>query len=303
MMNAAIDIGSNTVRLLIGEFRDGHLEPLLYKRQITRLAGGMSTENNLSQESMHRTLMALVDFSKTVADHRVGQIRVVGTAALRKAVNRQNFVEAASDQAGLLVEVITGEEEARLMALGALSVLQPLPERAIIIDIGGGSTEVVCCDGVSVFFQASYPLGVVRLSEEFSDVKMRRAQIDRVVSDCIRSLERTLSMPLSNCQLIGTAGTMTTLAAVDLRMAQYDPAHINNHVLSLDSLRDRVESFSRMSVHERELIAGMEPGRGDLILPGLDIVIAFMNATSQQTIKVADSGLMEGVLIDLDRRI
>ena len=298
-MQAVIDVGSNTVRLLIGGCNQGVPFPKQYQRQTTRLAGGISVQNLLSKKSMDRTLVALKSFKQPLSDAAVIQTRVVGTATLRRATNRQTFINQVKAETGFNIEVIDGLEEARLMSIGVLSVINPVPEHAIIIDIGGGSTELVCLEYGDICFQVSYPLGVVRLCEELQTDNERKNAISSTISQFSSALAHECLLN-HDWQLIGTAGTITTLAAIDLGLDAYDAEAINNHDLSFDRLSAMLLKLTALNQQEREKINGMEAGRGDLILPGLDIVLQLMSRFKQRVIRVSDYGLLEGALIDLN---
>jgi len=297
MMRATLDIGSNTVRMLIGSCAAGQLLPCLYERRITRLGGGFSPASGLSAAAMARTIAALKDFSGLLKDNQVKYLRAVGTAALRRAANRQQFIEQVYQQTGISIEVIDGEEEARLTAMGVLSVISPQPEQTVIFDIGGGSTELICIIDGRICAQKSYPLGVVRLAEEYSDQHQRQQIIEATLVDCCNAFLQRLS-PAQPVVLIGTAGTMTTLGAMDLNLARYDPGAINNHQLSLAWMLTLYDQLEPLSAADREQLTGMEQGRGDLILPGLQLASFIAQALRVTHLKLADSGLLEGVFLD-----
>jgi exopolyphosphatase/guanosine-5'-triphosphate,3'-diphosphate pyrophosphatase len=296
MMQATLDIGSNTVRMLIGACAGGLLHPLHYERSITRLGGGFSPAQGLSPAAMARTIAALKDFSGILENYQARLLRAVGTAALRRAANRQEFIELVRQQTGIYIEVIDGDEEAHLTTLGVLSVIRPQPENVVVFDIGGGSTEVICVNKGIICAQQSFPLGVVRLAEEYSDHDQRQQAIDETLMDYCGSLQpRFLSSePL---ELIGTAGTMTTLAAMDLKLTRYDPAVINNHRLSVAWMIALYHQLESLATTEREQLAGMEQGRGDLILPGLQLATAIAKSLDVTHLKVADAGLLEGTFL------
>lgn len=298
-MLAAIDVGSNTLRMLIGTVSAGHVRPACYYRRVTRLGGGFILGKGLAPEGMERTISALKDFSRTLAEKSIADLRVVGTAALRRAANRQAFISQLKTETGLDLEVISGSEEARLSAAGVLAVISPVPPACLIMDIGGGSTEFIFCREQQVLFQQSYPLGVVRLSEEAENGQQRLCQIDRLLGLFLAEIARQgYAALLTDCELIGTAGTMTTLAAMKLRMVNYDWRRINNQILPRDWLRATRESLLPLSLAEREALPGLEEGRADLIIPGLEILIALTGRLSHTQIKVADSGLLEGLLLE-----
>lgn len=300
MKFATIDIGSNTVRMLIGSYQQGVLQPYRYERCITRLAGQFSTTSELAAASIERTCAALVVFSELLKKEHVPCLRAVGTAALRRANNRQLFIDRVYQQTGFKVEVIDGDEEARLMASGALSVINPPAAQAVIFDIGGGSTEIVCSDQGHILFQHSYPVGVVKLAEECATAAQRRQRITDVTTHFIRTCpQQIVNSP--GIQLIGTAGTLTTLAAIDLALTSYDASLVNNHKLDIPWLEQLYQHLEPLTPTQRETIPGMEPGRGDLMPAGIEIALALAQSLGLTQITVSDAGLLEGVLMDACR--
>ncbi|MEE4253486.1 MAG: hypothetical protein V2I50_05525 [Desulfuromusa sp.] len=297
-MNAAIDVGSNTIRMLIADDAHKSQSSPKYYRQITRLAGDFSEAKGLSDAAMCRSLDALKSYQKIMSSDSISRSKIVGTAALRRARNRDVFLDKVYAATGLKIEIIDGQEEAFLTTQGVLSVIEPIPDAAIIVDIGGGSTELTCIIAGHIHFQQSFPIGVVRLCEEFSSAEERKKQIERVFKPMTESLQQAC-LEGTEYQLIGTAGTITTLAAIQLRLFEYDARKINNHVLSFDWMIELQQKLKLMSVSEIEAITGMEPGRGDLILPGLEIVLFLLNSLQLSSLRVSDSGLLEGLMINL----
>lgn len=297
-MQAAIDVGSNTVRLLISSGAQGQCTTDLYLRRVTRLSGGLTDTAGLTVASMQRTLEALKYFQSIMKEREVKNYRAVATEALRRAVNRQQFLDLVSAEAGLNLEIISGEEEAQLTTAGVLSVISPLPQAAIIIDIGGGSTELICVIDGRTVCQKSYPLGVVRLCEESASAAARQELIAKAFDDfyCLLKAQQLLSYSF---QLIGTAGTVTTLAAIHLELEVYAVDKINNHLISANWLKDLKIKLESLSIAEREALQGMEAGRGDLIIPGIEILLCLSQKFSQNDLKISDSGLLEGILLNL----
>jgi len=300
---ASIDVGSNTVRLLLGELTPGGVEPFLYERRITRLKGGQADNALLTPEAMARTGEALHDFAVLLDRHRPVACRVVGTAALRQAGNAGQFLQQTKERTGLAVEIISGEEEARLSALGVSAALEPAPSDNLIVDVGGGSTEFVLLKHRAVLFQESIPLGVVALAESGWSDSACLEQIDRQVASVLDRLVKTTGLSLTDCRLVGTAGTATTLAAMHLQMQVYDWRRVNNHRLTADDLNRMRVLLLGLSVEQREALPGMEVGRGDLILPGIGIFQALMRRLDTALLTVSDFGLLEGTLVDLGTRI
>ena len=190
-MRAVIDIGTNTIRMLLGDCRNGILAPESYHRQITRLGGDFSPQNGLSVAAMDRSLVTLQSYQDIIDAAGISQVRAVATAALRSANNRDFFLAAVVDSTGINIEVIAGEEEARLTTLGVLSVIDPIPKAAIVMDIGGGSTELICIVDGKNRLQKSYPLGVVSLCEGCTSAAQRQSSIDAVIlqfSQCLQQI-------------------------------------------------------------------------------------------------------------------
>lgn len=300
-MPAAIDVGTNTVRLLVGDISDERVRPRTYRRQITRLGGGYSKEKGLAPDAMERTLLALRDFSDVLRDSGAPKVRAVGTQALRQAVNGDLFVDRVRRQTGLVLEIISGEEEAQLCAAGVLGALEPVPESCLVFDIGGGSTEFMLLRGGKIDFCRSYPLGVVRLCEGFVGEAERSQAVGQVLDALKGDLCQADLLPEGNCPLVGTAGTVTTLAALDLEMTEYDWRRINNHSLSRSRLESLIETLKPLSVEERERLPGMEAGRGDLIQPGAELVMAILARFGMDRLTVSDFGLLEGTLLSISR--
>lgn len=299
MNRAALDIGSNTLRMLIlGEGHQARQGPH-YFRRVTRLAGDFSPESGLATASMDRTLAALQEFSGELRKFSVNEVRAVGTAALRNAINADKFVEKIRSKTGIQIEIIDGEREAELSCRGILSVLSPVPHRAVFFDIGGGSTEIICYENRQILLRRSVPLGVVRLCENHPDA-----------GDCLRRIQSELAeirdLPLwtnwqqnpSFLEVIGTAGTVTTLAALKLKMHQYEGSRVNNLILKRSWLNAQVLKLASLSLAQRRKLPGMEVGRADLILPGLQIVLALLQLAGTDSLRVADAGLLEGILLE-----
>ncbi|MCD6187900.1 MAG: exopolyphosphatase [Desulfuromusa sp.] len=297
-MHAVIDVGSNTIRMLLGECRNGIISPYSYHREVTRLAGNFSVQTGLAAAAMERALKTLQSYQKIIAAADVSHVRAVATAALRKANNRHTFIARVVAATGLKVEVIAGEEEALLTTRGVLSVIDPTPDNAIVIDIGGGSVELVSIVAGEIRLQKSYPFGVVTLCEDYSSASKRQQPIDTIILQFTQQLQQ-LDLAGLDYQFIGTAGTITTLAAIHLQLQRYNPELINNYELSVGWLSSLQQKMELLSVSEREALPGMEKGRGDLILPGLQILLTLMQQFQFSKVKVSDCGLLEGVMLRL----
>ncbi len=295
---AAIDIGSNTLRMLIAETRGSRLHQPVYFRHATRLAGGLDPQLGLAKESIERTLLALEDFATRLNRAGVSRVRAVGTAALRDASNSADFLAQVKARTGLAIDVIDGRTEGQLSCLGMLSVLDPAPSQALLFDIGGGSTELILHDS-AVAARASLPLGAVRLFEDYPQCAARQACISKALRAAFDPPDwRDWFQRYPDFELIGTAGTVTTLAALKLKMRTYQGKRVNNLILENSWLRGLLSQLSDLEPPQRLALPGMEAGREDIILPGLEIVIALLGITQKGKIRVSEAGILEGLLLE-----
>jgi exopolyphosphatase/guanosine-5'-triphosphate,3'-diphosphate pyrophosphatase len=311
---AGIDIGTNTLRLLIAETGPDSFLELYSDRRITRLGQDLDRTGNISPGAAERTLVALLDFSGQIRRHAALRSAAIGTSALRNASNSSAFIHEVRKRTGLDVGVITGDEEARLTLLGVARALPAGLIRAkdgafrssLIIDIGGGSTEVITTRAGAAPVIESLPLGAVYLTERFikhdppssGDLAALRSAVGE-------SLDRHAGMvqPDPAGAFIGTAGTITTLAAVDQGLMEYDPDRINRHVLSRDFIDDLVRKLGVCTIEERKRIRGIERGREDIILAGAVIAQEIMNRSGHISMLVSDGGLREGIVLDLYEKL
>jgi exopolyphosphatase/guanosine-5'-triphosphate,3'-diphosphate pyrophosphatase len=295
---AAIDIGSNTVRLLLSSIApDGTPDPCHYVRRVTRLAGGFTIREGLTPEAMARTLSALHEFRDICDQHQVTTHLAVGTAAFRNAVNGSDFARRIHASTGIPVKIISGEEEARLTASGVLLTLSEIPRDTLIFDIGGGSTEFVHIVDGNLRWTDSLPLGVVRLCEACSDL----TQIDALIFASLERVRQRVAS-FSTCTgsqpvLVGTAGTVTSLAAMEMKMTCYDWRRVNNYSLRGSRLENLRQQLAGLSPEQREALPGLEAGRGDLIMPGLQIVLALLEIFRSDQLIVSDFGILEGLAL------
>ena len=310
---AAIDIGTNTFRLLIADVPPaGELIPVHRERIITRLGEGFYSGGRLSAAACRRSLQALDTFSSSIRDHAARPVHAVATSVVREAVNGPEFVSAVERRTGIGVKVLSGDEEGRLSCAGVLSSVAA-PDRSCILDIGGGSTELILSRNRLPPLVLSIRLGAVHLCEELlrSDPPSQQEQSD-MHARIKKALDAALAAdagspfpapsPAASDMLIGTAGTITTLAAIDQALNQYDPRLINNYVLSRDRISSILRRLSAMQRKERMHVPGLEPGREDLIIAGSAIVLQIMDRFGFDLMTVSDGGLLEGIIIDACRR-
>ena len=300
MTIASIDIGTNTVRLLISEKdSSNNLRDLYIDRSITRLGEGFSNNKRLlTTKAVNRTTEALKSFSKIINQYKVSKVRAVATSVVRESENGHKFLKKAQDEAGIQIEVISGEEEAQLMVSGVLNSVSFRDDHCILFDIGGGSTEYVYASGTNIINLISTRLGVVRLTEEFlkEENSENISQLTEFIKETLQSELNSFEInPNEKLSLIGTAGTPTTLAAIELGLKNYDPELVNNFTLTTDIITKKLENLLEIPEKERINVAGLEKGREDIIIPGAIIVLETMKIFSTNELIVSEGGVLEGI--------
>ena len=294
---AAIDLGTNTARLLIAERLPGGIVPVLVEREIVRRGGGFNEEFGLSTEAQLRALACLARFSETVRGFGVNKVRASATSAVRDAVNGRMFVEKVFQETGIHLVVIDGEEEARLTLTGVLSALDSEPKTLVVLDIGGGSSEFSVSSGGMPAFIKSMPIGVVRLTEGFDTADKMYERVNSVLNHLGDDLATAGIAFSEEAELVGTAGTATTLAAIKLEMVEYDYRAVNNFTINRVDIGVIFERLSLLSPPDRLSIKGLEKGREDLIIAGLIIITSVMDKFGFTRLKVSDFGLLEGLAL------
>jgi exopolyphosphatase/guanosine-5'-triphosphate,3'-diphosphate pyrophosphatase len=311
MILAGIDIGTNTLRLLIADTNGSSLRELHGDRRITRLGRGLDRSGVLSRDVREASLAVLSEFAAEIKRRGAEAVSAVGTSALRNARNADEFIADVRARTGIAVDVISGEEEARLTLLGvAAAIGRPGgedggPGPALVVDIGGGSTEVIVARGTAHPGIASLRLGAVYLTERFichdppteAEVAALRAAVREELTNAGDTLVGEPDHRPGQC--IGTAGTITTLAAVDQALPHYDPSKINGYALSASSISRIVEGLAAATLAERRSITGLERGREDIILAGAIVAQEIMGRWGYDRMLVSDWGLREGTVLDL----
>ncbi|HEX5528892.1 MAG TPA: Ppx/GppA phosphatase family protein [Methylomirabilota bacterium] len=302
---ATVDLGTNTVRLLVVEPAGATWRTLEQTQRVTRLGEGQGATGRLAPEPMRRTAAAVAEFSRAARALGADRVRIVATSAVREAVNREEFVARLERESGERVEVVSGEEEARLTHTGVASGLPGLGGAFVLFDIGGGSTEFVLARDGAPAAAVSLRLGVVTLQEEWGEPgPVRWDRFARLREHVERRLAVEVPAAIAGAaaaQLVGTAGTVTTLAALDLGLRAYDPAAVHGHRLDRAAVERQLARLGALDVEARALLPCLEPGRADVIIPGIAICLAAMARLGRDTVVVSDRGLREGILCELLR--
>jgi exopolyphosphatase / guanosine-5'-triphosphate,3'-diphosphate pyrophosphatase len=302
MRVAAIDIGTNSVLLVIAEERGGVLHTLVDLATITRLGEGVDRNGVLAPAACERTLTCLREYARKIRRARVTRIDVVGTSALRDARGGDQFVRDAEAVLGVRPRVIGGDEEARLTFSGALSGLAVSGD-VVVFDVGGGSTEVIIgssdLSGPRLLSARSLNIGSVRLFERHlhgdPPVADEIAKVRRVVRDALAGLPR----PPRSATWVGVAGTVTTLTAIDQTLEPYDGARVHGARLSAQSVERTLEQLARLDLASRRALKGLEPARADVIVAGAVIVSELLAWGGASGLVASDRGVRWGVVREL----
>ncbi|MDX8406773.1 MAG: Ppx/GppA phosphatase family protein [Mariprofundaceae bacterium] len=311
MRYAAIDIGSNTFRLLIAEAAQQYSttpwKTVYYTHRIVRLGEGLHLHGRLGKAGMQRGIAAFREFAERLEAYHVptGHTLAVATAAMREADNGAAFRRQIKEETGLDISIICGDEEAAMSLAGACAVLNPETRTDMLLfDIGGGSTEFIRARHTEAVDAISRKLGVVRLVEAHLHTDPPATEDYQAMKDTtLAHLDAVAGHWLGGQApkyLVGTAGTVTTLAATELDLCPYDADIINNHLMTRDSflaLRDRLLAMNHA---QRQSVRTIEQGRGDLIIAGLAIVEAVMDYWHYDEMIVVDAGLLEGAWLQIN---
>ena len=303
---AGIDIGTLTCRLLIADLSpDGRLKEVRSDRRILRLGEAVDQTRQLNAAAMERVLHCLREWREIIGASSVDGVAVVATSAVRDATNRDEFLDRVKREAGFEVEVLTGDEEARRTLLGIRSALPAGVTDLLALDIGGGSTEFILSRSGRSPVVRSIDIGVVRLSERIlhhdpptgEEIRQAREWVARETKAAVADMGH-----YQTATFVGTAGTITTLAAMAQSLPSYDPARIQNYQLQLSSIRELEHTLLTRKKADRTGLPGLEKGREEVIVAGAIIIHTVMETSGITRVLVSDLGLREGVLIELAKR-
>jgi exopolyphosphatase/guanosine-5'-triphosphate,3'-diphosphate pyrophosphatase len=297
---AAIDCGTNSTRLLVGRPRgDGSFTTVERLMRITRLGQGVDGNGRLAPEAIERTVAALRAYREVMDRHDVGRVRIAATSAARDAANRDELFDAAEATVGTRPELLDGDEEGRLSFVGATAELDPAEGPFLVVDIGGGSTELsvgtTTCEGV-----ASIDIGCVRLTEKYIEsdpprpeelhacISVTHAYLDDVVRDLPAAAEAST--------LVGLAGTVSTVAAVEQGLAEYDRDAIHHFRLTKAAAEDVFRTLATESRADRIHNPGLEEARADVIVAGCCILVAVMRHFGFEECLVSEADILDGLV-------
>ena len=305
MRLAAIDIGTNTVRLKVCDLVDQRLNVVARGMEITRLGYKVNEEKRLDDRAVERTTDVLARFKRDIDTLKTDKYMVVATSAVRDATNRGDFVDHVKETTGLDVRIITGSEEARLSYVGATTgaPFTVADRDVVVIDIGGGSTELILGSGTRYKVAKSINIGSVRLTEMFvasdpptgTEIASIRQHIKRRIDRVIGQVRQDTT----GMMLVGVAGTITTIVAVRESMTVYDPDKVHLSKLVLKDMEDVLKKFTGVDMEDRRRIPGLEPKRADVIIAGVLIAIEVMRGLKSRDMIVSESDILDGAMWSL----
>jgi exopolyphosphatase/guanosine-5'-triphosphate,3'-diphosphate pyrophosphatase len=303
MRVAAIDCGTNSIRLLIADIDGNNFREVVRDMEIVRLGQGVDETGQFHPDAIARTLAAVDKFAAEIAKRGVEKIRFCATSATRDATNRHLFVDGVRDRLGIELEVISGDEEAALSFSGAIKDLDPSNGPFLVVDIGGGSTEFVF--GTSTVEAArSVNIGCVRMTERhFASDPATVQQIESARTDIQAAIAQAAAVvPITQAKtLVAVAGTATTVAAAALVLPEYDRYAIHLSRISAQQTHDAATMFATSTREQRLTLGYMHPGRVDVIAAGSLVLSEIMKATGATEFVASESDILDGMAFSLAR--
>jgi exopolyphosphatase/guanosine-5'-triphosphate,3'-diphosphate pyrophosphatase len=299
---AGIDLGSNTFRLLVADCALGGFRVLVKEMAPVRLGRGLAGNGQLHEKAMEQGLDVLRTFRETLTSYRPQSIRICGTEALRQAKNSEIFLRQASEILQHPIEILPPEAEGRLSLAGAMTGYPAtLSGPLLLVDVGGGSTELIFAEHPTAETRiASLGLGVVGLTEKFfSGSQPDLAHLDSHLNEILHvALENLAELPGEPPVLLsGCGGTATSMAALDLNLASYDPSLVHGHVLQNKAVEKLWHQLIRLPPAERNELPCLGQGRGEILPAGIRIYHVLLKLLQQDGLRVSDTGLLEGILL------
>jgi len=293
---AVVDIGSNSTRLLVADVAAGRVAEVQRQSRVTRLGRGVDLSGQLSAEAIEAACAAIGDYMATCREAGVERIEPIATSAVRDASNGGAFVAELRERFALSARVLDGGEEARLTYAGA-TVEQPPAEPTLVVDIGGGSTELIVGVGSEISFHASLQAGVVRHTERYiASDPPATLELEALATD-IRALIKGAVDGQAGAAAqagIAVAGTPTSLASIELGLEPYDPEQVHGHTLTLASIQRLLSQLASAPLSNRVEIAGLHPDRAPNIVAGVVILVEIMRAFGLEQIEVSEHDILYG---------
>ena len=293
---AVIDVGTNSTRLLVADV-DGGVSPLERRSTVTRLGRGVDLSGHLAHEAIEDVCAAIGGYVGILEELEAETVEVIATSAVRDADNGGAFVAELRERFALSARVLDGEEEARLTYLGATSEAPPT-EPTLVVDIGGGSTELIVGTGSEISFHDSLQAGVVRHSERcISSDPPTAEELEALATDVRGLIRDSIGAGVEARRGIAVAGTPTSLAAVAMELEPYDPSRVHGHVLALPAIQVIFSRLASLPLAERVEVAGLHPDRAPTIVAGVVILVETMRAFDLEEIAVSEHDILYGTAL------
>ncbi len=301
MRIAAIDVGTNTTRLLVAEGNGSSYRDLDRRLAFTRLGEGVDSSGRLTAAAIKRTLSAIAEYCSICGEFGVQQMKIAGTSAVRDAANRETFLSAVEELSGAPAVALSGEDEARLSFWGATADLAP--DRYLVCDIGGGSTEFVLgVPGAAELRRVSLDLGSVRLTERFlksdppgiEEIILLEAAIDEALTTA-----DAVMGDVGDARLVGLGGTITTLAAIHLGLEVYKPEVTHGALLTARAVNEMYQRLARTPLDARASLPMLPKGRADVIVAGGSILSRTMAHWGLEEVRVSEKDILDGLVLEM----
>ena len=294
---AVIDIGTNSTRMLVADVAGGRVSPVERRSTVTRLGRGVDLSGHLAHEAIEDVCVAIDAYVGILQELGAETIEAIATSAVRDADNGSAFIAELRERFALSARVLDGKEEARATYLGATSENPPTAP-TLVVDIGGGSTELVVGTGNEISFHDSLQAGVVRHSERHvASDPPTASELEALATDVRGLIEESLGTGVEAHQGIAVAGTPTSLAAVEMELEPYDPTRVHGHVLELPSIQRMLSQLASVPLAERVEIPGLHPDRAPTIVAGVVILVETMRTFGLAEIEVSEHDILYGAAI------
>jgi exopolyphosphatase / guanosine-5'-triphosphate,3'-diphosphate pyrophosphatase len=297
---AVIDIGTNSTRLLVAEVADGRVEEIERRTRVTRLGQGVDLSRNLATEGIEAVCEAISEYIDVYKELAATEVDAIATSAVRDAANGGAFIAELRERFELDARVLEGREEALLTYRGATSGQAP-PEPLLVIDIGGGSTELIVGRGTEVGFHTSLQAGVVRQTERHlgadppttAELEALAAEVHGLLVDALPE-----EPPPPVASAVAVAGTPTSLAAIDLELDPYDSRRVHGHRMSLDSIQQMLSRLASLPLAQRRQVTGLHPDRAPTIVAGVVILVEVMRTFGLTEVAASEHDILYGAALD-----
>ena len=294
---AVIDVGTNSTRLLVADVEGGKVSPLERQSTVTRLGRGVDLSGHLASEAIEDVCTAISGYVGILEELGAETVDAIATSAVRDAGNGSAFIAELRERFALSARVLDGEEEARLTYLGATSESSPT-EPTLVVDIGGGSTELIVGTGSEITVHDSLQVGIVRHSERhIASDPPTAGELEALATDVRGLIESSVGSGVTATRGIAVAGTPTSLAAVEMELEPYDPSRVHGHVLALPSIQRMLSRLASVPLAERVEIPGLHPDRAPTIVAGVVILVETMRAFELEQITVSEHDILYGTAL------